>query len=230
MTTSGTYNFNPSLGELVINAFARCGVRRTALVQEHMQDARMETNLMLSNWSNRGVNLWEVDVQTVPLIQGVTTYSVPSTTIMMLDAYISTGSGQAQFDRVIMPISRSEYSQTPNKNLQAPPTVFWFDRLISPTVTVWPVPDQTSVYTLKYYRVTQIQDANLENGQTVDIPYRWFDAFAAGLAARLAGIYAPDRVQILGTNAESAYMIAATQDTENVPMYLTPGLSGYYRM
>jgi hypothetical protein len=95
---------------------------------------------------------------------------------------------------------------------------------------LWPVPDQTSVYTLKYYRVKQIQDANLENGQTVDIPYRWFDAFAAGLASRLAGIYAPDRVPMLGTNAESAYMIAATQDTENVPLYLTPGLSGYYRM
>jgi len=230
MTTSGTYTFNPTLGELVLNAFARCGVRRTALVQEHMQDARMETNLMLSNWSNRGVNLWEVDVQTVVLSQGVTTYNVPSNTIMILDAYISTGSGQSQFDRVIMPISRSEYSQTPNKNQQAPPTVFWFDRLINPTVTLWPVPDQDNQYTLRYYRVKQIQDANYDNGQTVDIPYRWFDAFAAGLASRLAGIYAPDRVPMLGTNAESAYMIAATQDTENVPLYLTPGLSGYYRM
>jgi len=230
MTTSGTYNFNPSLGELVLNAFARCGVRRTALLQEHMQDARMETNLMLSNWSNRGVNLWEVDVQTVVLSQGITTYNVPSNTIMILDAYISTGSGQSQFDRVIMPISRSEYSQTPNKNQQAPPTVFWFDRLINPTVTLWPVPDQDSQYTLRYYRVKQIQDANYDNAQTVDIPYRWFDAFSAGLAARLANIYAPDRAQMLGANAESAYMIAATQDTENVPIYLTPGLSGYFRM
>ena len=230
MTTSGTYNFNPTLGEITLNAFARCGIRRTALVQEHMQDARMETNLMLSNWSNRGVNLWEVDLQTVPLIQGQSTYSVPSNTIMMLDAYISTGSGQSTYDRVILPISRTEYAYTPNKNNQAPPTVFWFDRLINPTVTLWPVPDQTGYYTLKYYRVTQVQDANYENGQTVDIPYRWFDAFAAGLAARLAAIYAPDRVPLLEPKAEAAYMIAATQDTENVPMYLTPGLSGYYRI
>lgn len=230
MTTSGTYDFNPSLGELVLNAFARCGIRRTALVQEHMQDARMETNLMLSNWSNRGVNLWEVDLQTIPLIQGITTYSVPSNTIMMLDAYIRTGSGQSQFDRVVMPISRTEYAYTPNKELQSPPTVFWFDRLINPTVTVWPVPDQTGYYTFQYYRVKQIQDANYDNGQTVDIPYRWFDAFAAGLAARIAAIYAPDRAALLEPKAEAAYMIAATQDTENVPIYLTPGLSGYYRM
>ena len=230
MTTSGTYNFNPSLGVLVLNAFARCGVRRTALVQEHMQDARLETNFMLSSWSNRGVNLWKVDTQSVPLIQGQSTYSVPSNTIMMLDAYISTGSGQSEFDRVILPISRTEYAYTPNKNLQSPPTVFWFDRLINPTVTVWPVPDQSNYYTLTYYRVIQVQDANYENGQTVDIPYRWFDAFAAGLASRLAAIYAPDRVPLLEPKAEAAYMIAATQDTENVPMYLTPGLSGYYRI
>jgi hypothetical protein len=230
MTTSGTYTFNPTLGELVLNAFARCGIRRTALVQEHMQDARLETNFMLSSWSNRGVNLWKVDTQSIPLIQGQATYSVPSNTIMMLDAYISTGSGQSEFDRIVLPISRTEYAYTPNKNLQSPPTVFWFDRLINPTVTMWPVPDQSNYYTFTYYRVIQVQDANYENGQTVDIPYRWFDAFAAGLAARLAAIYAPERAPLLEPKAETAYIIAATQDTENVPMYLTPGLSGYYRI
>jgi len=229
MTTSGTYNFNPSLGEVVLNAFARCGIRRTALVQEHLQDARFEANLLFSEWSNRGVNLWKVDLQTVPLIEGTTLYTVPSNTVMILDAYIATGSGQSEFDRMIMPISRSEYSQTPNKNLQAPPTVFWFDRLINPTITVWPVPDQSNYYTLKYYRVIQIQDAEMENAQTLDVPYRWLDATCAGLASRLAAIYAPDRLQVLTARAESAYQIAAMQDTENVPLYIMPGLSGYFR-
>jgi hypothetical protein len=229
MTTSGTYNFNPSLGEVVLNAFARCGIRRTALVQEHLQDARFEANLLFSEWSNRGVNLWKVDLQTVPLIEGTTLYTVPSNTVMILDAYIATGSGQSEFDRMIMPISRSEYSQTPNKNLQAPPTVFWFDRLINPTITVWPVPDQSNYYTLNYYRVIQIQDAEMENAQTLDVPYRWLDATCAGLASRLAAIYAPDRIQVLTARAESAYQIAAMQDTENVPLYIMPGLSGYFR-
>jgi hypothetical protein len=228
MTTSGTYNFNPTLGEIVLNAFARCGVRRTALVQEHMQDARMEMNLMLSEWSNRGVNLWEVIFTTVALTQGTSTYSVPAKTVMILDAFIRTSTGDTQYDRVIMPISRTEYSATPNKTLQAPPTVFWFDRLISPTITIWPVPNQDGL-TLGYYSVTQVQDANYDNGQTVDIPYRWMDAATSGLAARLATIYAPDRVQILGPRAEQAWTIAATQDVENVPTYIIPGLSGYYR-
>ena len=229
MTTSGTYSFNPSLGEVVLNAFARCGIRRTSLAQEHMSDARFEANLMFSDWSNKGVNLWEVDRVSVPLVQGTTTYNVDAKTVMILDAVITTGSGASQFDRVIMPISRTEYSQTPNKNLQAPPTVFWFDRLINPTVTLWPVPDQSSYYTLNYYRVTQIQDAELADGQTLDIPYRWMDAMCSGLAARMAAIYAPDRLAILEAKAAQAYTVASTQDTENVPLYIMPGLSGYYR-
>lgn len=230
MTTSGTYSFNPSLGEVVLNAYARCGIRRTSLAQEHLADAAFEANLMFSDWSNKGVNLWEVDRVSVPLVQGTTTYTVDAKTVMILDAVITTGSGQSQFDRVIMPISRTEYSQTPNKNLQAPPTVFWFDRLINPTITLWPVPDQSSYYTLNYYRVTQIQDAELSNGQTLDIPYRWMDAMCAGLAARVAAIYAPDRLALLEAKAAQAYQTAATQDTENVPLYIMPGLSGYYRM
>lgn len=235
MTTSGTYDFNPSLGEIVLNAFARCGIRRTALLQEHMVDARNEANFMLSEWSNKGVNLWKVDKVSTPLVVGTSTYPAGTNandarrTVMVLDAYIRTSSGSSQYDRVIMPISRTEYSATPNKNLEAPPTVFWFDRLISPTITLWPVPNQTGL-TLEYYRVSQVQDANFSNGQTMDIPYRWLDAAAAGLAARLAVIYSPDRVTFLDPRAAVAYQTAAGQDVENVPLYIMPGLSSYYRM
>lgn len=237
MTTSGTYTFNPSLGEILLNAFSRCGLRRTSLLQEHFQDARFETNLMFAEWANRGVNLWKVDLQEIPLFEGVSTYYADSSntaleaakTVMILDAYITYGSGEDQIDRVIMPISRTEYAQVPNKNLQAPPTSFWFDRLIEPKITLWPVPNRDNTYTLKFYRVIQIQDAETSNAQTLDVPYRWIDAVCAGLAARLSAIYAPERMQMLMARAEQSYQIAATQDVENVPMYVMPGLSGYYR-
>jgi len=237
MATSGTYNFNPTLGEILLVAFGRCGIRRTALLQEHIEDARLEANFLFSEWANRGINLWKVDKQSISLTQGIATYYADSSntaieaakTIMVLDAYVTIGTGQSQFDRVIMPISRTEYAQVPNKNLQAPPTSFWFDRLIEPTITLWPVPDQSNQYTLTFYRVIQIQDANTGNANTVDVPYRWLDAVCSGLAARLAAIYSPERYQILSARAEQSYQIAATQDTENVSLYITPSLSGYYR-
>jgi len=74
MSTSGTYTFNPSLGELTIYAYQLIGVRPTALLQEHLDVARTATNMMFTRWSNQGVNLWQVDLVTVQLVQGTATY------------------------------------------------------------------------------------------------------------------------------------------------------------
>ena len=97
-------------------------------------------------------------------------------------------------------------------------------------MTVWPVPNTSNgPTTLSYYAVTQIQDSNLTNGQTVDIPYRWYEAFANGLAYRLARIWNPPLVQMLKMEADESYAIAAQQDTEYVSMYVSPMVSGYWR-
>ena len=226
MTTSGTYTFNPSLGEIVLYAYQNIGVRPTSVLQEHMESARMAMNMMLARFSNQGVNLWAVDLITVPLIEGQATYAVDGNTIMVLDAYTTTDSG---IDRVIMPISRTEYASYPNKTQQGFPTSYWFDRLVSPTLTLWPVPDGSSATILKYYRVRQIQDANLQNGENVEIPYRWLEALADGLTYRLARIWAPQMAQMLKGQADESYQIAAVQDVETVPTYISPMLGGYFR-
>ena len=230
MTTSGTYAFNPSLGELTLFAYNLAGVRNTALVQEHMEAARMASNLMLANWSNKGVNLWAVDLVTVPLVAGQSTYNVDGNTVMMLDAYMVIDDGNADpIDRIILPISRTEYASYPNKEQQGFTTVFWFDRLIAPTVTLWPVPDGTSAQYLKYYRVRQIQDSNLQGGQNAEIPYLWLDAFAYGLASRLAQIWNPPLIQMLKPLADEAYQVAADQNVETAMTYISPMISGYFR-
>ena len=225
MTTSGTYDFNPALGEIVLYAYMNIGIRPAAVLQEHMESARMATNMMLSRWANQGVNLWAVDLITTPLVEGQATYDVDPSTVMILDAYTTAGGP----DRVIMPISRTEYASYPNKTQQGFPTSFWFDRLISPTVTLWPVPDGNSATTLKYYRVRRIQDANLRNGQQVEVPYLWLEAFADGLAYRLARIWAPQMAVNLKMQADESYQIAAVQNVENTPVYISPMVSGYFR-
>ena len=226
MSTSGTYTFNPSLGELTIYAYQLIGVRPTALLQEHLDVARTATNMMFTRWSNQGVNLWQVDLVTVPLVQGTATYSVDANTVTMLDAYIAYGSPAT--DRIIMPVSRTEYASYPNKTQQGFPTVFWFDRLLSPTVTLWPVPDGTQT-SLKYYRVIRLQDANMNGSQEVDIPPIWLEAMVYGLAERLAMIWAPEKVAIFKPSADEAYNIAAAQNVETAQQYLSPQISGYFR-
>jgi hypothetical protein len=196
-----------------------------------MEDARLATNMLLGRWSSVGVNLWQVDLQTIQLVQGQSTYQVPANTVVMLDAYYSINTGSSLIDRIMLPVSRTEYASYPNKDAQGFTTTFWFDRLISPnpTVTLWPVPDGTSAQYLKYYRVRQIQDSNLQNGAQVEIPYLWMEAFAYGLATRLAIIWAPDKVQLMKPLSDEAYTVAAEQNVETAAQYISPQISGYYR-
>jgi hypothetical protein len=230
MATSGTYSYNPSMGELTLYAFNLCGVRNTALLQEHFESARMSSNLLLSRWANQGVNLWAVDLQTVSLVTNQATYSVPSNTVAMLDAYVQNDDSGANIDRIILPVSRTEYASYPNKEQQGFPTVFWFDRLLSPTVTLWPVPntDNGPQY-LKYYRVRQIQDSNLQNGEQIEIPYLWMECFALALAQRLAMMWAPEKVMMLKPLADEAYAIASQQNVETAQQYISPMVSGSFR-
>lgn len=230
MATSGTYAYNPTLGELTLYAFNLIGVRNTSLTEEHMVGARTAANLLLADWSNETPNLWKVDQVVVPLIAGQATYAVDPKTVMILDAYMTIDNGLSPpIDRIILPISRSEYATYPNKTQQGFTTVFWFDRLISPTVTLWPVPDGTSAQYLKYYRVTQMEDADFTSGQTVDIPYRWLNAFADGMAVQLGRSWAPASVATNKPFADASYARAYAQDTENTPLYISPMIGGYYR-
>ena len=229
MSTSGTYTFNPSLGELTLYAYNLCGVRPTAIIQDHMMAARMASNLLLASWSNQGVNLWAVDLQTVSLIQGQSTYSVPNDTVMILDAYITIQQGVSETDRIILPVSRTEYASYPNKQQQGFPTVYWFDRLLSPTITLWPVPDGGEATYLKYYRVRRLQDSEFTSGQQIEIPYLWMDAFAYGLAHRLAEVWQPAVAQYLQGRAAESYRIAADQNVEYAQQYISPQIQGYFR-
>jgi hypothetical protein len=224
-TVSKTFNFNPSGAEFVLAAFARLQVRPSEILQDHMFNARMALNFLLSEWSNATPNLWEVGLQTMPLTQGVGTYSVPAATVMILDLYVSTGT----IDRILWPVSRTEYASYANKTTQGTPTVFWYDRLISQTVTFFTIPDGNGPYTVKFYSVRQTNDADVANGFNVEIPYRFYEAYCSGLAWKLSEMYAPQLEDKLFARYQRAWTIATTQDVENVGMTIMPGIGSYYQ-
>ena len=236
MTSSGTYSFSLSTGEAVLAAFERCQLRLPENRQEHFATARREVNFLLSEWSNRQVNLWKVELDTQTLTQGTATYSLPAKVVMVLDAYRSINTGSANQTNIYMTqISRTEYASYATPQTQGPPLVYWMDRTITPSVTFYPTPDANGPYVFNYYAVVQVQDANLPSGETPDIPYRWYDAFVAGLAYRLARTFPPqgvDQIQFLAMRKaeyDEAWRFAATQDTENVNFSIQPQLSNYYR-
>ena len=194
-----------------------------------MLSARREINFMFAEWSNRGFNLWEEVRTQTTLTQGTATYSIDPKTIIVLDVSIVLNFGQSnETRRYITPISHTEYMSYANQQTQGPPTVYWFNRLIAPTITFWPVPDGNGPYTLDILSYTQIQDANLASGETPNVPYRWFDAIVAGLSHRLSRVYAPPLEAQRKADAQEAWMIAADQDTEPVPVRFVPGITAYY--
>lgn len=230
MAYSGTYAFTPALGDVVLNAFSRIGLRRTSLTAEHMQDAAIEANLQLVEISNLQPNLWTSEGEEIALVEGQATYTLPAYTVMVTIGVIRTNAGtEQQQDRVIFPVSTYEYQAYPNKLQQGTPTTYWFNRQITPEITLWQVPDGNGPYVLRLQTVRQVQDAVMAGGLNVEVPYRFQDAFTAGLANRLARIYAPERLAETGAEAKRTWDIAATQDTENVGLYLVPGVQTYYR-
>jgi hypothetical protein len=224
MANSGTYTFNPPIGSLALNAFARCQVKRTELTPQHMEDAYLETNLMQSDWSADNITFWNVQLITQTLTQGTATYDVPANAITVLDVYISIG---GTFNRLLFPFSRTDYASLAIPNQQGFPTSFWQDRLLTQTLTLWPVPDGNATYVMSYYIYTQPQDATIRQGGNAAIPYYWLDAYVAGLAHRLSRIYAPALEAARKIDAQEAYAKASKQ-AEMVPLYITPGMAGYF--
>lgn len=234
---SGTYDFSPSLSRLVISAFSRIGIRRTAIAVEHMSDAAFEANLLLCQWSNTQPNLFLSELKTETLTVDVATYTLDPEIVAIQMAYISTTTGSQTTDRPLGPMSTVEYASQPNKLTTGFPTSYWFNRQITPQITMWPVPDGNFTYTLKLRCVRQAQDASMPNGLNVEIPYRFNTAFVDGLADRLGAVYpeaakaalGPTFSDILAARAGRSWEIAASQDTEAVPMYISPGMGHLYR-
>jgi hypothetical protein len=89
---SQTRNFNPNLGDAVIAAFSRCGLRRTELTQQHMSDAEMEANLFQSECQGDGINLYQVTLEVQDIVPGQSVYNIDPTIVFVLDVYIRQNS------------------------------------------------------------------------------------------------------------------------------------------
>jgi hypothetical protein len=198
---------------------------------------------MLTEWANRGINLWTIEQGQITLVQGTTTYDLPVDTVDLLEHVIRTfpSSIANQTDININRISISTYSTIPNKLTQGRPIQVWVNRrsgqttdgeILYPQINVWPSPDQgteaTPYYYFVYWRLRRMYDAG--NGANVeDIPFRFQNALVAGLAYMLS-VKLPDalqRVPMLKQQYDEAWELAAGEDREKAPDRLVPRMITY---
>jgi hypothetical protein len=223
MATSGVANFNLDLSEIVEEAFERCGSElRTGY---DLRTARRSLNLLFADWANRGINMFTFEQGTINLVPGTATYDLPTDTVDLLEHVIRTGAGNAstQADLTITRISVSTYATIPNKLQQARPIQIWIERLDTPRVTLWPVPDNSQTYQLVYWRMRRIQNAG-DGVNTMDMPFRFIPCMVAGLAYYLA-LKVPDainRLEVLKMQYEEAWTLASGEDHEKAALRFVP--------
>jgi hypothetical protein len=225
MSTSGTATFNLDLAEIVDECFERCGSE--ARSGYDLRTARRSLNLLLTDWANRGVNLWTVEQGQQVLTAGTNTYTLPADTVDLIEHVIRTGAGNVstQTDLTITRISVSTYSSIPNKLQSARPIQIWINRQAeAPQFTVWPTPDNSQTYTLVYWRLRRIQDAGAGGTYTQDIPFRFLNALVAGLAYYLSMKIpgAMERMQVLKAQYDEAWDLASTEDRDRSAVRFVP--------
>lgn len=239
--TTSTTSFNPTLNDLIEEAFERCGLELRSGYD--FRTARRSLNFLLTEWANRGINLWTIEQGQITLVQGTYIYDLPIDTVDLLEHVIRTfpGSTANQTDININRISVSTYSTIPNKLTQGRPIQVWVNRqsgqttdgeIAYPQINVWPTPDQGTLespyYYFVYWRLRRMYDAG--NGVNVeDIPFRFQNCLVAGLAYMLA-VKLPDalpRVPMLKQQYDEAWEMAAGEDREKAPDRLVPRMITY---
>lgn len=144
-------------------------------------------------------------------------------TLAIQQLYFSQPINNGMGDRSLTALSYTEWMQISNKMTQSYPSAFFFDNQINPTVTLWPVPNQ-SYTALLYTAYMYPQDVTYLFNQ-FDLPQRFYDAIVADVAYRLACKFATDKPDIIARtqqDKDQSFGIAAQTDITNVKLTFYP--------
>ena len=221
MTTSGTYDFNLDIDEVIQEASEMIGGEDT--LGHEPASARRSVNLMLKDWQNRGVLLWSTSVSSVTVSASTATYSLSSSTIDALEVVLNRDSTDIQLQRV----TPEEYLLIPNKTQTGRPTQYSIRReRDNPVMSVWPLPDN-STDILKMEIISELQDVNKSAIQNADLPKRFLPCLTCGLAYYMSmkrpGV-PENRIMMLKANYEELLMRAMEEDRERASMFIRPRL------
>jgi hypothetical protein len=128
MSTSGTASFNLEFRDIAEEAYERCGIEIRSGYD--LRTARRSMNLLLIEWSNRGINLWTVEQGQIPMVTGQALYPLPVDTVDLMDMVIrqNNASTSNQIDINISRIAEPTYMSIPNKLTTGRPIQVYVNR------------------------------------------------------------------------------------------------------
>lgn len=223
MATSNSTNFEPNVAEFIEEAFERCGLElRTGY---DLKTAQRSINLMLAEWANRGLNQWTISEATQTVTEGTREYTLNSNVIDILDVVLRRTEGGTTTDTQMSRVSRSEYINIPTKSTKARPTQFFVDKQNTPVLKVWPAPEN-STDILVFNKMIRMDDAD-KGINTMDLPFRFYPCFVAGLAYYLSMKKNPQLTEQLKLIYEEEFRRAADEDEDRASFRITPYSQGY---
>ena len=233
--TSGETFFNPTMDEVIEEAFERTSMRGTRTGFQ-LRSARRSLNIMFQEWANRGVHLWKIKLAKIPLVQGQAEYSYatdstnfPNDLDEVLEAYYRNNSDNAApQDIALTKIDRSAYSQTPNKLAQGTPSQYYAQRKLNPSIFLYTTPSASvsdattpSNYQFCFYYMARIQDAGAYTN-TADVVNRFYPCMMSGLAYYLSLKFDPERTPALERTYESEMLRALDADNQGTSSFISP--------
>ena len=221
MATSGTRTFSLDVATAIEEAYELAGLE--ARTSYDAVTARRSLNIMFADWANRGIQMWEVVKVEQALNKGDETYSLNSSDIDILDAYIQKTVGNTVTDFSLSRIDRNEYVNIPVKATEARPTQFWLERLITPVIHLYPAPEN-STDKLIYYSWQRIQDATASLND-LDIPNRFMPCLVSGLAYYLCLKKNTQKLPVIQPLYEQNLENAIKYDEDRSSIHLVPNRS-----
>lgn len=225
MATSGTFIFNPDLAELVDEALERCRIDPAKITSRHILSARRSMRFMCSEWATQDYHDFRIVRDSFTLVQSQATYTggvdfdvTDNNLIDILDVSLTRSS----VDTPVEFTSRDAYDDIPDKTTEGRPDRVFVDKQRGQIVlTFWPVPENsTDVITYDAVRKFEDFDTAADNA---DIPYYMYDAFAYGLAFRLAEKFGvPDMESALYQKAQMAFRNGTNASRERRDVRLMP--------
>ena len=116
--------------------------------------------------------------------------------------------------------NRSEYLNIPTKSTKSRPSQFFLDKLTTPILKIWPAPEN-STDVLVFNKLVRMDDADTAIN-TMDMPFRFYPCFAAGLAYYIAVKRAPEKAQLLKQLYEEEFDRAMSTDEDKASFRIRP--------
>lgn len=235
MTSSGTFDFSLNMTEAIEEAYDRAmgsdnGGPRSGY---DMRTARRSINLMLLDWSNRGLNMFTYLERVQVLTYNTGEYFLGADIVDVIEQVVQLppGSTGSQVSRVNMSrVSVSTQATRTNPTVTGRPTEVYYHRGVDGiTANIWPLPDGSGPYTLIYHVLRRIEDAGAYSN-TPDLPFRFLPVFIAGLAYYIAAKKRQDNPQLvlwLESKYEEAWTRAADEDRDRSVLSIVPRPSSY---